>query len=90
MSTYIHFTDEQKEQARQTDLASLLEAQGETVKRSGREFEWRDGSQKVTIRGNLWYHQYAGKAATPLTSSAGSWANPIPKRWDTCWAAAAV
>lgn len=58
MSSYIHFTDEQKEQARQTDLASLLEAQGETVKRSGKEFEWRDGSQKVTIRGNLWYHQY--------------------------------
>lgn len=58
MSTYIHFTDEQKEQARQTDLVSLLESQGETLKRSGKEFEWKDGSQKVTIRGNLWFHQY--------------------------------
>lgn len=58
MSTYIHFTDEQKEQARQTDIVSLLRSQGETLKRSGKEFEWRDGSQKVTIRGNLWYHQY--------------------------------
>ena len=48
MSTYIHFTDEQKEQARQTDLVSLLQSQGETLKRSG----------KVTIRGNLWFHQY--------------------------------
>lgn len=58
MSTYIHFTDEQKAQARQTDIVSLLVSQGETVKRSGSEYEWLDGSQKVTIRGNLWYHQY--------------------------------
>lgn len=58
MSQYIHFTDEQKEQARQTDLVSLLETQGETVKRSGREYQWKDGSAKVTLRGNLWYHQY--------------------------------
>lgn len=58
MSQYIHFTDEQKAQARQTDIVSLLISQGETVKRSGSEYEWKDGSQKVTIRGNLWYHQY--------------------------------
>lgn len=58
MSHFIYFTDEQKEQARQTDLLSLLQSQGEKVKRSGTEYEWKDGSQKVTIRGNLWYHQY--------------------------------
>lgn len=58
MSTYIHFTDIQKALARQTDLVSLLELQGETLKRSGKEWEWKDGSQKVTIRGNLWFHQY--------------------------------
>lgn len=58
MSIYIHFTDEQKAQARQTDLVSLLKSQGEAVKRSGSEYEWKDGSQKVTIRGNLWFHQY--------------------------------
>ena len=55
MSTYIHFTDEQKKQARQTDLVSLLRSLGETLKRSGKEYEWKDGSAKVTIRGNLWY-----------------------------------
>ena len=58
MSSYIHFTEEQKEQARQTDICDLLQRQGEKLKRSGREYEWRDGSQKVTIRGNLWFHQY--------------------------------
>lgn len=57
-TTYIHFTEEQKQQARQTDLVSLLESRGEALKRSGREYVWRDGSDKVTIRGNLWFHQY--------------------------------
>ena len=58
MSTYIHFTEEQKEQARQTDLVELLRSQGEKLKPSGHEYEWRDGSAKVTVRGNLWFHQY--------------------------------
>lgn len=56
--SYIPFSEEQKEQARTTDIVSLLESQGETVKRSGKEYEWRDGSAKVTLRGNLWFHQY--------------------------------
>ena len=58
MSQYIHFAKQQKAQARQTDIAELLRRQGEQLKRSGREYEWRDGSQKVTVRGNLWFHQY--------------------------------
>ncbi len=63
---YIHFTDEQKEQARRTDLADLLRSQGEALKRSGSEYEWRDGSQKVTIRGNLWFHQYEQKGGDAI------------------------
>ena len=55
MSNYIHFTEEQKARARQTDLAELLRGQGEQLKRSGKEYEWRDGGAKVTVRGNLWY-----------------------------------
>ena len=59
MSTeYIHFTTEQREAARQTDLVALLQSQGEQLKRSGKEYVWRDGSEKVTVRGNLWFHQY--------------------------------
>lgn len=56
--TYMHFTAEQREQARRTSLVDLLRRQGETLKRSGSEHEWRDGSQKITIRGNLWFNQY--------------------------------
>lgn len=63
---YIHFTDEQKEIARQTDIADLLRRQVETLKRSGSELEWRDGSQKVTIRGNLWFHQYDQKGGDAI------------------------
>lgn len=55
---FVCFTDEQKEQARRTNLVELLRSQGETVKRSGSEYAWKDGSQKVTIRDNLWFHQY--------------------------------
>lgn len=58
MSGYVHFTDEQKERARQTDIVSLLERQGEKVRRAGSEYEWLDGTAKVSIRGNLWFHQY--------------------------------
>lgn len=55
---YINFTEEQKQTDRQIDIAELPRSQGETLKRSGSEYEWRDGSAKVTIRGNLWFHQY--------------------------------
>lgn len=63
---YIHFTDAQKEQARKTDLCELLLSQGETLRKSGSEYEWRDGSQKVTIRDNLWFHQYEQKGGDAI------------------------
>lgn len=39
----------------------FLISHGEKVRKSGSEYEWLDGSQKVTIRGHLWYHQYEQK-----------------------------
>lgn len=65
-NTYIHFTEEQKAQARQTNLVDLLRRQGETLKHSGSEYEWRDGSQKVTIHGNLWFYQYDQKGGDAI------------------------
>lgn len=58
MEGYIPFTEQQREEARRTDLAAFLRQQGEEVKRSGTEFVWLDHGQRVTIRGNLWFHQY--------------------------------
>ena len=63
---YIQYTEQQKEQARRTDLCELLRSQGEQLKRSGSEYEWRDGSEKVTIRGNLWFHQYEQKGGDAI------------------------
>lgn len=57
-TSYIHFTEEQKEQARRMDLTSLLKKRGETLKRSGGEYQWNYGGEKITVRGNLWYNQY--------------------------------
>ena len=58
MGSYIPFTEQQREQARRTDLAAFLRQCGEEVNKSGSEFAWMDCGQKVTIRGNLWFHQY--------------------------------
>ena len=63
---YIHYSEQQKEQARRTDLCELLRSQGEQLKRSGSEYEWRDSSEKVTIRGNLWFHQYEQKGGDAI------------------------
>ena len=58
MGNYIPFTEQQREDARRTDLVEFLRQCGEEVKRSGSENMWLDHGQKVTIRGNLWFHQY--------------------------------
>ena len=58
MSELYYFTQEQKELAERTSLVDLLQSQDETVKRSGSEWEWLCCGQKVTVRENLWYHQY--------------------------------
>lgn len=55
---YVYFTDAQKEQAKNADLAALLNREGETLKRSGSEWEWFHDGSKITIRGNKWFHQY--------------------------------
>lgn len=47
--------------AGQTDLVALLRSRGETLKRLGREWEWKFHDERVTIRGNVWYDQYTQK-----------------------------
>ena len=66
MSTYIHFTDNQVEQAKNTDLAEFLRSQGEPLKRSGSEYEWQHSGAKITIRGNKWYHHYEQDGGTAI------------------------
>ncbi len=46
------------ERARHTDIVSYLVAQGERVKRCGKEWEWHHNGEKVTVNGWKWYNQY--------------------------------
>ena len=58
MSELFYFSPEQKQTAERTSLVLLLRSLGESLKPSGSEWEWQHQGQKVTIRNNLWYHQY--------------------------------
>ena len=63
---YVKFTEEERNRARETNLADFLEEHGETVKKSGSEFVWLDGDQKVTLRKNLFFHQYEQKGGDAI------------------------
>jgi hypothetical protein len=58
MSKYIYFTPEEKARAQNTDLVSLLRAQGERPVRSGREFR-TPNDPSITVRGNKWFDHSA-------------------------------
>jgi len=61
---YIPFTPQQLHDAKHADLATFLEARGETLKRSGSELEWAD--HHVTIRGNQFFDQYEQRGGTAI------------------------
>ena len=54
MSTYIHFTEEQKQRANAVDLVEFLQRQGEKILPSGRDKRLAS-DHSITIRGNKWY-----------------------------------
>ena len=58
MSQFIYFTPEEKARAQNTDLVSLLRAQGERPVRSGREFR-TPNDPSITVRGNKWFDHSA-------------------------------
>ena len=66
MSNYVYFTPEEKQQAHEANIEELLRREGEALKHSGTELQWGDGSNKVTIRGNTWYHQYEQKGGDAI------------------------
>ena len=60
-SNYVRLSQEEIDRAKRTDLASLLMSMGETVKRSGSEYEWLDGGKKVTLRRIPDRHRLCGR-----------------------------
>jgi hypothetical protein len=61
MSKYISLTKEQREEARNTDLAEFLKEQGETITIESGDYVWRAGAEKITLKNNLWYNHYEQK-----------------------------
>ena len=59
MSSYIHFTEEQKQRAAAVDLEEFLRCRGEKLLSSGREKRLAS-DHSVTVRGNEWYDHAAG------------------------------
>ena len=61
---FIPFTEEQKQQANNTDLVSFLQARGEKLKRAGREYKliYADETgqhDSITISGSTWFDHKA-------------------------------
>jgi len=54
MAKYIHFTEEQKQQAASVDLEHFLQSRGEKLISSGREKRLAS-DHSITVRGNEWY-----------------------------------
>ena len=76
---YINFTDEQKRRANDADLVSLLERNGQQVKRVGSQYEWKDGDQTVSIKDNMWFHQYEQTGGTTVSFVQKYWGLSYPE-----------
>ena len=61
----MQYTEEQIIKANQTDLVSFLNAQGEQLVKSGREYRWKK-HDSVTISGNRWYRHSQSKGGYPV------------------------
>ena len=51
-------TAKDRYQAGRTDLVYWLRSRGETLKKSGSEWEWNHQGERVTVRNNVWFDQY--------------------------------
>ncbi len=54
MSSYVHFTEEEKQRANSVDLVDFLQRQGERLLPSGRDKRLAS-DHSITIRGNQWF-----------------------------------
>ena len=59
------YTQAQIDRANQTDLASFLQAQGETLTRSGQEYRWKE-HDSLTLRENKWFRHSRSKGGYPI------------------------
>jgi hypothetical protein len=65
MSKYVYFTKEQIYRAAHTEIKSFLEAKGEHLLKSGREWMW-EANHSVKIRGNVFFDHSNGTSGTAI------------------------
>lgn len=84
MSSYIHFTEEQKQRAAAVNLEEFLRCRGEKLLSSGREKRLAS-DHSVTVRGNEWYdhaEERGGHAVSFVQRFYGlSYRNSLDLRW---------
>ena len=61
----MQYTEAQIVKANQTDLVSFLNAQGEQLVKSGREYRWKK-HDSVTVSSNRWYRHSQGRGGYPV------------------------
>ena len=61
----MQYTEEQIARANQTDLVSFLNARGEQLVKSGREYRWKK-HDSVMVSGNRWYRHSQNKGGYPV------------------------
>lgn len=61
------YTEEQIQRANDTNLVEFLRGKGLQVSRVGSEYEWMDGDQTVSIKDNMWFHQYDRVGGTTIS-----------------------
>ena len=61
----MQYTEEQIDKSKQYRSCSFLNAQGEQLVKSGREYRWKK-HDSVTISGNRWYRHSQSKGGYPV------------------------
>ena len=61
----MYYTQEQIDRAKQADLVSFLQSQGEQLTRAGNEYRWKR-HDSLTVRGNKWYRHSQSKGGAPI------------------------
>ena len=51
-------TAKDRYKAGHADLVYWLRSRGETLKKSGSEWEWNHQGERITVRNHIWFDQY--------------------------------
>ncbi len=62
-----NYSKEQIQRANDTSIVDFLRDRGQQIRRVGSEYEWMDGNETVSIKDNMWFHQYDRVGGTTIS-----------------------